>query len=134
MKDFRHKFPDAKILVVDDYVSNQEVAKEFLELMECEVDTAGNGEEAIKMFKESNYNLIFMDIEMPEKSGYDTTKEIRKLDKKKGENIRIVALTAGAMSGDKEKCLEAGMDDYISKPVSGEDIEKMLLKHICYNE
>jgi len=120
---------NARILVVDDYIDNQELAKTFLEKMECEVDVAEDGFEAVEMFKESDYDAIFMDIQMPDLDGYGATREIREVEGD-DQHTPIIALTANALEGDKEKCLKAGMDDYLSKPFKGEDIEKVLSKFL----
>jgi CheY-like chemotaxis protein len=87
---------------------------------------ASDGKKAIKLYKKEKLDLILMDIQMPHKNGYETTAEIKQL--KKYNNIPIIALTAGIMLGEKEKCLESGMDDYISKPIIRANLEKVLFK------
>lgn len=129
MKKITSSFPGTRILVADDYFVNHELTREMLEMMECDVDVAEDGEAALSMFKENSYDMIFMDIQMPEMDGYDATREIRKLEKT-GEHIPIVAITANAMEGDKEKCIKAGMDDYICKPLKGEDLETVLSQYL----
>lgn len=120
---------NARILIVDDYVDNQELLKSILEKMECEVDVAEDGQEALQMFLESEYDAIFMDIQMPVMDGFETTRKIREAEKG-GSHVPIIALTANALEGDKEKCLEAGMDDYLAKPFRGVDIETALSKYL----
>lgn len=120
---------NARILVVDDYIDNQELAKSLLERMECEVDVAEDGLEAVEMVKESDYDAVFMDVQLPELDGYDATRLIREAEGD-GKHVPIIALTANALEGDKEKCLKAGMDDYLAKPFRGEDIEKVLSKFL----
>lgn len=120
---------NAHILVVDDYIVNQELTKEMLEMMKCEVDVAEDGNEAISLYKEGKYDLIFMDVQMPGMDGYDVTRQIRIIESGK-EHTPIIAITANALVGDREKCLEAGMDDYISKPIKGSDLEMMLDKYL----
>lgn len=121
------KFPGKKILVADDYPVNQEITKEMLKLMDCDVDVAVDGVEAVKMYDSNKYDLIFMDVQMPEMDGYDATRKIRDVEGGQ-KRIPIVAITANALQGDKQKCLDSGMDDYISKPIKAENIEQVLIK------
>jgi len=129
MKKITEKFSGVRALVADDYSINSELVQEMLEMMECHVDSAEDGQQASEMHKQNNYDIIFMDIQMPVKDGYEATKEIRRFE---GDNNHtpIIAITANALQGDKEKCLAAGMDDYISKPIRGENLETILTKYI----
>ncbi|PCI28802.1 MAG: histidine kinase [SAR324 cluster bacterium] len=120
---------DARVLVVDDYLINQELTKEFLEKMGCSVDLADDGEEALLCLDTMEYDLIFMDIQMPQLDGYQATQKIRQAEKK-DKHTPIIALTANALSGDREKCLRAGMDDYLGKPVRCREIEELLIKFL----
>ncbi|MCE3232146.1 MAG: putative two-component response regulator [Rickettsiaceae bacterium] len=129
MKKITAKFPQAKILVADDYPINLELTTEMLRMMKCKVDTAETGNEAIGLYKRNEYDIIFMDVQMPDLDGYEATRQIRQNETGEKRTI-IIAITANALSGDKEKCLEAGMDDYISKPIKGEYLETMLSKYI----
>ena len=104
------------VLVVDDNEINQMVVKKVLEIKGFVCDIARNGAEAVKAIQNNNYDCVFMDVQMPVMDGYEATRTIRRLDHK--QNVFIVAMTANAMSGDREKCLAAGMDDYISKPLN----------------
>ncbi|MDO6384030.1 PAS domain-containing hybrid sensor histidine kinase/response regulator [Leptospira santarosai] len=113
------------ILLVEDNSINQKIALRLLMKLGYAADTALNGLEAIERLKERNYDLIFMDIQMPEMDGYEATYLIRK-DFSKSKPV-IVAMTANAMEGDKEKCLEAGMDAYIAKPIQIQDIESAII-------
>jgi CheY-like chemotaxis protein len=119
-----------KILLVDDNPVNMLLAKAIVKklLPSSVVFEAFNGLEALEEYKKEKPDLIFMDIQMPEMSGYEATKEIRKIEK----DIRtpIVALTAGTVKGEYQRCLEAGMDDYLSKPVLVSDISGMIEKHL----
>lgn len=121
-------FNDKKILVVEDNRINMLLVKTLLKsiLPGSTVLEASDGKKAIKMYKKVNLDLILMDIQMPHKNGYQTTAEIKHL--KKYNNIPIIALTAGIMLGEKEKCLESGMDDYVSKPIIRCDLEEVLYK------
>lgn len=113
------------ILLVEDNSVNMELALEYLKKLDIEADTAANGQEAIEMVEQSRYDLIFMDCQMPVLDGYDATKAIRC---RKIPQPHIIAMTANAMEGDREKCLNVGMDDYLSKPVSKRKIVKVLEK------
>lgn len=120
---------NAKILVAEDNPINQKVIKAVFKKMNIEVDTASNGEIALSMFMEKNYDLIFMDVQMPVMDGYETTARIRSLQSE-GKHIPIIALTAHVIKGDKEKCLETGMDDYVPKPVKKQAIIDILKKYL----
>ncbi len=113
------------VLVVEDNLINQKVAFSMLEKLGCQVDTALNGKKALECIKAKTYDLIFMDCQMPEMDGYQATQEIRCLD---GPERRtpIVAMTAGVLQRDKEKCFQAGMDGYIGKPIKFEEIKDVL--------
>lgn len=108
-----------RVLLAEDNVVNQKVAKRMLEKLGCNVDVASNGKEAMEMWSEQPYEVVFMDCQMPELDGYAATRAIRE---RETDDYRtpIVAMTANAMEGDRERCLEAGMDDYIAKPVRTE--------------
>ncbi|TGK25173.1 response regulator [Leptospira stimsonii] len=114
-----------KILLVEDNVINQKIAIRLLSKLGYKVDTANNGVEALSSLKNQSYQLIFMDIQMPEMDGFEATQRIRK--DFTDPNPIIVAMTANAMEGDKEKCIEAGMDAYIAKPIQVHDIESTIL-------
>lgn len=115
---------DVRVLLVEDYPTNQKIAMKFLEKAGFDVDLAENGQKALDMVKRIQYDVILMDIQMPVMDGYKATSEIRDLEEKylqssaKSSRIPIIAMTAHAMDGYKEKCLKAGMDDYISKPLN----------------
>ena len=103
-----------KILLAEDEFTNQESTKIMLEKLGYKVSVADNGKEAVEIFKIYDFDLILMDIEMPKMNGREATQEIRKLEK--GKNIPIIAFTAYAIKAEKEKCMAAGMNEYISKP------------------
>ena len=119
-----------RVLLVEDTPINQLVVKGILSAFDVTCDVADNGLSALdKLQKSDNYDLILMDCQMPEMDGYEATKEIRE-DKagKHYQSIPIIAMTANAMQGDEEKCLDAGMNDYMSKPISAEIIKEKLAK------
>lgn len=116
----------AKVLVVEDNEINQLVAAGMLESMGYEVSTADNGVLALAALDDSQYDVILMDCQMPEMDGYEATRRIRNHENRLVASTPIIALTANAMSGDSEKCIEAGMDDYLSKPFEPELFEEKL--------
>jgi signal transduction histidine kinase/DNA-binding response OmpR family regulator len=120
-------FVGVKTLLVEDNKVNQEVAQKLLNKLGCEVIVADNGSIAIEKVKQSTYDVIFMDCQMPEMDGFEATSIIRH---QQLTCAPIIALTANAMRGDKERCLEAGMDDYLSKPVHLEQLQLMLEKWV----
>ncbi len=120
-------FP-ARVLLAEDNLVNQQVAKGVLGKLGCQIDLAMNGVEAVSYFEKHHYDIIFMDCQMPRMDGYEATIEIRRLETgvSGDRHIPIIALTANALSGDREKCLAAGMDDYVSKPFDQQRIRKTL--------
>jgi PAS domain S-box-containing protein len=116
------------VLIVEDNKINMLLAKKLVSKIvpNSQIFEAYNGLEAIKYYKNDPLDLILMDIQMPIKNGYEATQEIRQLNK--SDKIPIIALTAGIMVGEKEKCIESGMNDYISKPINKEELEKVILK------
>ncbi|AAW88095.1 two-component hybrid sensor histidine kinase [Aliivibrio fischeri ES114] len=122
-------FSDANILVVEDNHANQIVIKNTLNYAGYSIDIAQNGKEAITKAINTQYDLIFMDISMPEMDGMTATKKIRSLSDTH-QNMPIIALTAHALSGDKERFIEAGMTDYLSKPFNRSDLLECLAKYL----
>ena len=122
-------FNNVNVLLTEDNFVNQMVAAKILERYGCSITPAGNGKEAVEQVKSRCFDVIFMDCQMPEMDGYEATKYIREIEQLKHRNrTPIIALTAHAMKGDREKCLMADMDDYISKPIKQEDLEDILVK------
>ena len=116
-----------KILLVEDYAPNIMVARTFLDLFGYDTDTAHNGLEAIEKFKAGKYALILMDIQMHGMNGWDATRHIRNYEQaNRLEKTPIMGMTAHALSGDRERCLGAGMDDYIAKPFNPEELQSRL--------
>ena len=122
--------PRARILVAEDNVVNQRVAVRLLETLGCAVDIAASGLEAIKMLESGAYDLVFMDCQMPEMDGYEATREIRRREARSGGRTKIVAMTAHALAGDREKCVEAGMDDFVTKPVRRDTLADVIDRHV----
>jgi signal transduction histidine kinase/DNA-binding response OmpR family regulator len=118
-----------RVLVAEDNAINQKVASLLLGKLGTQPAVATNGREAVEMFELTPYDLIFMDCQMPEMDGYEACREIRRREDP-GRRVTIVAMTAEAMEGSREVCIEAGMDDYISKPVKLDDIRGVLQKWV----
>lgn len=117
-----------KILIVEDDFINQKVIGKVLIKLGYQADISNNGLEALDRIKTTSYDLVFMDIQMPEMDGYQTTIQIRSDEKLNHPKLIIIAMTANAMQEDREKCLRLGMNDYISKPVIAQEIEQIIRK------
>jgi CheY-like chemotaxis protein len=134
-----------QVLVVEDNPINQRLALRMLEKLGCRVDIVGNGKEAIDSVTQTSYDVVFMDGMMPEMDGLEATRHIREAESGKREaslgnnemgdacderRLPIIAMTANAMQGDREKFLEAGMDDYIAKPITSEVLATILKRWV----
>jgi CheY-like chemotaxis protein len=115
-----------RVLVVEDNAVNRKVAERFLEKRGHHVAMAENGREALAALEKDTYDLVFMDVHMPELDGLEATRIIRVKEKGTALHQHIIALTAYAMIGDREKCLEAGMDAYLTKPIRAEELDEQL--------
>ncbi len=113
------------VLLAEDNPVNQRVAALNLKKLGCRVEVAPNGLEAVERFQSGNFDCIFMDLLMPEMDGFEATKKIRQLQVN-GGRIPIIALTANAMPGDRERCLAGGMDDYVAKPIKSEELRRVI--------
>lgn len=122
----RHSIRESKrqlhILLAEDNAVNQKLATRMLERMGHTVIVASNGKKVLECLEHEKFDLILMDVQMPEMDGLQATRAVRELEKATGEHIPIVAMTAYAMKGDKEKCLEAGMDGYVAKPINAQEL------------
>jgi len=117
------------ILVAEDNVVNQRVALRVLEKAGHRVVVANNGAEALKALDQRDFDLVLMDVQMPEMGGFEATARIRERERRSGAHLPIIAMTAHAMTDDRERCLEAGLDDYISKPIRASDLIELIGKY-----
>ena len=130
-KEITHKeMKDAKVLLVEENIINRKITLLTLQPLLGSIDTASNGKEALDKFGTSNYDLILMDIQMPVMSGLVAAEKIRALEASTNAHIPIIAITANAMLGDKERCISAGIDDYISKPFQPAALVEIIKRHI----
>ena len=116
--DHRH----FKVLLAEDNLVNQKVAVRFLEKRGHTVVLAESGNKALDAWRKQAFDIILMDVQMPEMDGFEATARIREQEKSTSQHIPIIALTAHAMVGNRERCLAAGMDDYVSKPINATDL------------
>ncbi|MDR0474531.1 MAG: response regulator [Treponema sp.] len=125
-------FAGRRILLADDVEINREIVQALLEPTQVEIDSAGNGLEALRMFSEApeKYDIILMDVQMPEMDGYEATRHIRLLDVPKASTIPIVAMTANVFRDDIENCLEAGMNDHLGKPLDFDIVVEKLRRYL----
>jgi CheY-like chemotaxis protein len=110
------------VLVAEDDLVNQMVIEEMLKLLGCEVDVVADGEAAWRAVADGSYDLVFMDCHMPGMDGYEATRRIRRDEQRSGRRATIIALTADSLDGDRERCAEAGMDAFMTKPVSSSQL------------
>jgi PAS domain S-box-containing protein len=125
-----HIPPETRVLLAEDNIVNRKLAVKLLEKAGLKPVTVENGLEVLKALEKEKFDMILMDVQMPEMDGIDATKKIREIEKEKGGHITIIALTAHAMKGDRERFLEAGMDDYLPKPLNPDEMLRTMEKHV----
>ena len=130
LQDAREPGTSLKVLLAEDNLVNQRLAVRLLEKRGHRVVVAGNGLEAVEALKKEAFDLVLMDIQMPEMDGLEATAMIRESEKNRGHRQPIIALTAHAMKGDREKCLAAGMDGYLSKPIRAPELDEVLETYV----
>lgn len=121
--DLAERKQPLRILLAEDSLINQKVAMGLLKKFGHEIIVAGDGREAFDKYQTEDYDVVLMDVQMPEMDGLEATMAIRDFEKKTGRHTPIIALTAQVMEGDREKCLEAGMDEYVAKPIRAKELE-----------
>ena len=129
----RHRL-HARVLLVEDNPVNQLIAGEMLSGLACQVTVANNGLEALEALKRSQFDVVLMDCQMPELDGYETTRELRRMEAGGNTHLTVIALTANALDGDRERCLAAGMDDYLPKPFKRDQLFSVLARHLSRDE
>lgn len=123
------------VLLVEDYEGNIVVLSYLLDSLQCQYDIARTGLEALNMWKKKRYNLILMDVQMPEMDGFTATAQIRRMEQEKDlPRVPIIGMTAHAMIGDKEKCIEAGMDTYLPKPIVENDLKTKIIEFLGHKK
>lgn len=130
LHDAREPSASLRVLLTEDNFVNQRLATRLLEKRGHYVAVAGNGREALAALEKESFDLVLMDLQMPEMDGFEATTAIRKSEKNSGSHLSIVALTAHAMKGDREKCLAAGMDGYLTKPIRPQELDEILEKYV----
>ena len=130
----REQFTNVRALVAEDHDINREVIVALLRQLGIEVDVATNGRKAFEMASAQDYDILFMDIQMPEMNGFEATRAIRKLDKADANRLPILAMTAHALTGDREKSLDAGMNDHLTKPINSDELGAALQRWLPRNK
>ena len=131
LQDARDPRSSLRVLLVEDNAVNQLLATRLLEKRGHRVVVAENGREALAALENESYDLVFMDVQMPEMDGIEATVAIRGREKTNGKHQPIIALTAHAMKGDHERCLNAGMDGYLSKPIRPQELDEILESYVA---
>lgn len=130
LHDAREPSSSLRVLLVEDNPVNQRLASRQLEKRGHSVVVAANGLEALEALEKENFDLVFMDVQMPVMDGFETTAAIRKKERARGVRLPIVALTAHTMKGDQEKCLAGGMDGYLTKPIRPQELNEILRSYL----
>jgi PAS domain S-box-containing protein len=130
--DARDPDSSLRVLLAEDNAVNQRLATRLLEKRGHRVMVAGNGREAIEALEKETFDLVLMDVQMPEMDGFEATMAIREKERTTGAHLPIIALTAHAMKGDRERCLGAGMDGYLAKPIRATELDEILDNHVAH--
>ena len=130
LQDARDPETVLRVLVTEDNPVNQRLAVRMLEKRGHRVAVAGNGREALDALAKDTFDLVFMDVQMPEMDGFEATAGIRENEKDTGRHQIIIALTAHAMKSDRERCLASGMDEYLSKPIRPQELDEILERYL----
>jgi two-component system, sensor histidine kinase and response regulator len=131
LHDARDPSASLHVLLAEDNAVNQRLAVRLLEKRGHRVTVAGNGREALDALQKESFDLVFMDVQMPEMDGLEATGAIREKEKRTGSHQPVIALTAHAMKGDREKCLAAGMDGYLTKPIRPQELDEILEDYVA---
>jgi signal transduction histidine kinase/DNA-binding response OmpR family regulator len=131
LHDARDPATSLRVLLAEDNPVNQLLATRLLEKRGHRVTIAANGRDALAALDKESYDLVFMDVQMPEMDGLEATVAIREKEKTRGNHLPVIALTAHAMKGDQERCLAAGMDGYLSKPIRPQELDEFLEKYVA---
>jgi CheY-like chemotaxis protein len=121
-----------RILVVEDNPVNQKIAVSLLERRRHKVTLVSSGRQALLALSDAEFDLVLMDLQMPEMDGLSATREIRRREARHGGRLPIIAMTAHAMPGDRERCLEAGMDDYLAKPIDARRLDELVHRWVSF--
>jgi len=124
----QHSHESLRVLLAEDNIVNQKLAATMIEKMGHTVVQAATGKEAVEKWEQNQFDLVFMDVQMPVMDGFEATQEIRSREKLTGAHVPIIAMTANTMSGDRERCLKSGMDDYVGKPVAIRELLRAIAK------
>jgi two-component system sensor histidine kinase/response regulator len=131
LKEQRDPMDTLRILVVEDNPVNQLLLTRLLDKRGHSVTVAGNGKLALESIENHTYDLVFMDVQMPEMDGIEATILLREREKKTATHLTVIGATAHAMVGDRERCLQAGMDGYLTKPIRAKELDELLDRHLA---
>jgi two-component system sensor histidine kinase/response regulator len=131
LQDARDPTATLRVLLAEDNTVNQRLATRLLEKRGHRVTVTANGREALDALEKGTYDLVLMDLQMPEMDGFQATAALRASEKHNGTHVHVVALTAHAMKGDRERCLAAGMDGYLSKPIRPQELDNLLASYLA---
>jgi two-component system, sensor histidine kinase and response regulator len=134
LREMKHEGKSLKILLAEDNLVNQKLASRLLEKRNHIVTIVRNGKEALDALEKDRFDLVLMDMQMPEMDGFEATRILRQREKTNGNHQSVVAMTALAMNGDKERCMKAGIDGYLAKPIHPQELDEVLDRHIALKD